>query len=384
MVEFNDTSNLFQCGVNIKLNFEVALKSLGYTVGLYFVIKIFGPIIWEFLQENFFGKKNQRKNDLDAMIRSKEAMLRRGESKASGNAVTPGAGAGRRFKTKTEELYTLEFESLSKSGGDPEKKESAKKMIDLIGSGQWGEGPGFQDINKLVAGKIGREPELSVLSKHINSFLNREVALSLDRPELPSFEEVREALVVKILINILVEEAKNGDGPLIKKISTRHGVQTKSIINAVDYLVTSSAKGSVKDLIKKILTGTVPKVTQLSVVDIEKGSHILCMGADGKRFINSPTLMKMIEDQASLFESLTKLPPLKNKKDLNGALKLLGLGKNPEKEDVKKRYKKLAQLKHPDRMASKGLSPDMEKIASENFAVIQEAYHIILDHIDKE
>ncbi len=384
MVELNHTSNPSHCGVFIKLNLDVALKSIGYTVALYFVIKTFGPIIWDFIRENFLGKKNQRKNDLDAMIRTKEAMLRRGETKATGKAITPGAGAGRRFKTKTEELYTLEFEALSKSGGDEAKKESAKKMMELIGNGQWGEGPQFQEINKLVGGKIGREPELSLLSKHINSFINREVALSLDKPELPTYEEVREALVVKILINILIDEAKSGDGALTKKIASRHGMQPKSIINAIDYMVTSSAKGSVKDLIKKILTGTVPKVTQLTPADLEKGSHILCIGADGKRFINGPTLMKMIEDQASLFESLTKIPPLKNKKDLRGALKIMGLGKNPEKADVKKRYKKLAQLKHPDRLASKGLSPDMEKIASENFAVIQEAYHIILDHIDKE
>lgn len=348
------------------------------------MIKVFGPIIWDFIKDNFMGGKNQRKNNLDAMIRSKEAMLRRGEAKATGKAMTVGAGAGRRFKTKTEELYTLEFESLSKSGGDDKKKESAKKMMELIGNGQWGEGPQFQEINKLIAGKIGREPELSALSKHINSFINREVALTLDKGDLPGYEEIREALVTKILINILIEEAKSGDGPLLKKLSSRFGVQPKALINAVDYLVTSAAKGSVRDLIKKILSGTVPKVTQLSAVDLEKGSHILCIGADGKRFINPPTLTKILEEQANLFESLTKIPPLKNKKDLRGALKIMGLGKNPEKDDVKKRYKKLAQQKHPDRLASKGLPADMEKIASENFAVIQEAYHIILDHIDKD
>lgn len=383
MVELNHTSNSSLCGAFIKLNLEIAIKSVGYTVGLYFAIKIFGPILWDLIKDNFLSDKNKRKNDLDAMIRTKEAMLRRGETKASGKALTPTTG-GRRFKTKTEELYTLDFEALSKSGGDEKKKESSKKMIELIGSGQWGEGPAYQEINKLIAGKIGRDPELSILSKHINSFINREVALALDKGELPLFEEIKEALVVKILINILVDEARSGDGPLTKKLSSRYNVQPKSIINAIDYMVTSAAKGSVKDLVKKVLTGTVPKVTQLSAVDLEKGSHIICIGADGKRFINSPTLMKLIEDQAIMFESLTKLPPLKNKKDLRGALKIMGLGKNPEKDDVKKRYKKLAQLKHPDRLASKGLPTDMEKIASENFAVIQEAYHIILDHIDKD
>jgi hypothetical protein len=318
------------------------------------------------------------------MIRSKEAMLRRGEAKASGKAMTIGAGAGRRFKTKTEELYTIEFESLSKSGEDNKKKESAKKMMELIGNGQWGEGQQFQEINKLIAGKIGREPELSVLSKHINSFINREVALILEKEELPSYEEILEALITKILINILIDEVKLGEGPLLKKLSSRFGVQPRALINALDYLVTSAAKGSVKDLIKKILSSTVPKITQLSSVDIEKGSHILCIGADGKRFINPPTLTKVLEEQANIFESLIKIPPLKNKKDLRTALKILGLEKSPKKDDVKKRYKKLAQQKHPDRLASKGLPADMEKIASENFAVIQEAYHIILDHIDKD
>ncbi|MCO4794448.1 MAG: DnaJ domain-containing protein [Bacteriovoracaceae bacterium] len=318
------------------------------------------------------------------MIRAKEAMLRRGNPSATGKAVGPSKSDGRRFKNKTEELYTLEFESLSKSGASKERKESAKKMIELISSGQWGEGPLFKEINTICSQKIGRHLELSFISKHINSFMNREIPLVLETKDLPLYEEVRDAIITKIVIQVLIDEAKLGDGAFLKKIASRLKVSPSAVIHSIDFLVTTSAKGGKKDLVKKIIESKVPKISQLSSVDLEKGSNMLTVGADGQRFINPPTLNKLLEDQANMFESLTRIPPLKNKKDLRGALKIFGMSKNPEKDDVKKRYKKLAQAKHPDRLASKGLPKEMEKIASENFAVIQEAYHIILDHIDRK
>ena len=57
--------------------------------------------------------------------------------------------------------------------------------------------------------------------------------------------------------------------------------------------------------------------------------------------------------------------------------KILGLPNNASKDAVKKAYRKLAMEHHPDRVVSRGLSPELVKTANKKFSEIQNAYDLV-------
>jgi hypothetical protein len=90
------------------------------------------------------------------------------------------------------------------------------------------------------------------------------------------------------------------------------------------------------------------------------------------------TIILQVKEIISFFKILEPLPPLKGKKDKEGALKVLGLNPGSSKEQIKKQYKSLAKLKHPDRLKAKGISEEFDQKATENFTQIQKAYDILM------
>lgn len=59
------------------------------------------------------------------------------------------------------------------------------------------------------------------------------------------------------------------------------------------------------------------------------------------------------------------------------AYKLLGVSKSAEKDEVKRAYRKLMSQHHPDKLVSKGLPPEMIKVATEKTQHIKAAYELI-------
>ena len=72
------------------------------------------------------------------------------------------------------------------------------------------------------------------------------------------------------------------------------------------------------------------------------------------------------------------LPPLRSKTDTKTAALILGCQETDSIELIKKKYKKLALLKHPDKITAQKLPPKLEKKGLENFNRIQEAYEILV------
>lgn len=66
-----------------------------------------------------------------------------------------------------------------------------------------------------------------------------------------------------------------------------------------------------------------------------------------------------------------------NTSSISKAYATLGLSESASDEDVKKAYRKLSLEYHPDAVASKGLSAEFAKFATEKFKDIQEAYDSI-------
>jgi len=63
------------------------------------------------------------------------------------------------------------------------------------------------------------------------------------------------------------------------------------------------------------------------------------------------------------------------------AYALLGLGRTASAEEVKKAYRRLMSQHHPDKLAARGLSEEMMKLATEKAQNIQLAYDLIRKHL---
>ena len=59
------------------------------------------------------------------------------------------------------------------------------------------------------------------------------------------------------------------------------------------------------------------------------------------------------------------------------AYDILGLSSMSSKEEIKKTYRQLAMEHHPDRVVSRGLSPELIKTATKKFSEIQNAYDLV-------
>lgn len=60
--------------------------------------------------------------------------------------------------------------------------------------------------------------------------------------------------------------------------------------------------------------------------------------------------------------------------DVTSAYSVLGVGRETSNDDIKKAYRRLMSQHHPDKLASRGLSPDMLKVAEEKTVEIRAAY----------
>ncbi len=68
--------------------------------------------------------------------------------------------------------------------------------------------------------------------------------------------------------------------------------------------------------------------------------------------------------------------------EVSNSLEVFGLNKKANINDVRSAYHKLMKKYHPDRLVSRGLSPDMIKLYSEKTKVIQKAYDILKKHYE--
>ena len=71
-------------------------------------------------------------------------------------------------------------------------------------------------------------------------------------------------------------------------------------------------------------------------------------------------------------------PTSKSKTSLNEAFAVLGISSGANETAIKKAYRKLAKLHHPDKVIHMG--PDFQLDAKEKFQKVQEAYEIVKSH----
>lgn len=349
------------------LKVDLIIKAFSLCVLIYIIGKVLAPFLGDAFQNLIFGTKNKKNSDInfDHMIEQKKSMLRGdGSQTASGEALSP----QRSRKGRTEEALHDEYNKLSKkqkrSSTEESRYKELKTFMAMIDSLQWGAGPELKSIANKLGQLIGTRVEEATLNQSFTQLLQKEVFLT-QQGKLKSLSEVQSALESYTFMFLLLskEEVQNAQA---KKWSMDLQCMKKGLA------VSLNKKGG-QGLIKKLISQKSVNLPQASPQGIL--SFLL----------KSPGVLKSrldaaneIKEEAEIFHTLSPMPPLKGKDDREGALKSLGLGPQANLEQIKKQYKKLARLKHPDRLKGKGIPAEFESIATENFTQIKDAYDILI------
>jgi hypothetical protein len=107
------------------------------------------------------------------------------------------------------------------------------------------------------------------------------------------------------------------------------------------------------------------KINEKLIEQIEKGN-------------NPRIFLQEICNLSVLFDSLKKIEPLQSKFDLVGARRIFDLKNGASLEEIKKRYKSLAKINHPDTLVSLELPEDILRMVNGNFSQIKHAYDLLV------
>lgn len=346
------------------LNPELLFKSFAIVVVIYILVKAFAPAIGDTFLSWFLGSTHKKNSDVDfdRMIEEKKAILR-----GDGNmTVSQALQTKKERKNRTDEALHNEFEKLTKKGSKSPTEEirlaELKAFMAYADSLQWGGGPEFKEIASKISQGLGSRIDSQEVASAFSTLHMREVFLN-GKGELLSFKKINESLESFVAMKALL---KGGD--TLNLLAKRWTMNSDSVAKA---LIVKLSSG--KTDIKKFIATKNPPLPDLDGVKL-----ISFLKSNSGGLKSKTEFFSEIKDEAELFHTLSPLPPLKGKNDKKGAYLSLGLPESANEEQIKKQYKKLARLKHPDRLKGKGIPQEFESIATENFTQIKEAYDILM------
>ena len=240
-------------------------------------------------------------------------------------------------------------------------------------------GPRTIDLSSNITKQVTQHYSLSLTETKVQNFLH-----SAEKRKLSNFLSAKnqqsttnqinflfQALVLWILIEEITKKSFTMSQILSKKLSLNlfefsMGIQIKLLLHMKPAMRTEEQVFS-----ENYCLHTFSQENIVAAFD-----SIVSKEAD--LWAQSPSLL--FEELSLYFHYASivqPLPELKSKNDAKTAFIILGCLESDTLDLIKKKYKKMALLKHPDKIIAQKLPPRLEKKGIENFKKIQEAYEII-------
>lgn len=336
-------------------------KDIIIRVGLGLVIfvmfaKVVGPVIFELLKRKIPGAY-QPDNDIDSMIRRQKERLR-AQYGLVGRDPAPA------LSTESE-------------NSDPTPPRAATKEVEtLYKESRWGGG----DFAKGIQLEITKNYSYTLTETKVNAFIllseKRHFLnyLSVDNQKSP--EAIKRYLSLVMLFLILIEEMRNREFNLLERVAKKCHVNPMEFALALQLkiLYALSSKREIKEerLFEHVLT-----LHQYSE-DTMKEALDLILRKEANLWAKGHSLfIEELSLHLAYASVLVPTPKVQNKKDIATAYTILNATAEMDLEEIKKIYKKMAMLKHPDKIGQMNLPKALEKKALMQFNHIQEAYDII-------
>lgn len=326
---------------------------------------VLGPIFLKFLKKKLPGQYGNE-TDLDTMIRRQKERLRSqyglsGDLEGSKNRSSIGHN--------------------NEDDDDQSRKLSppTAEMKQLYQETQWGGGHFLKELQS----EITKNYSYTLADTKVNAFIllceKRNYLRFLSDENLNSKTAIKNFLVTLLIFFMVIEEAKEKNFYILEKIAKKISVTSEGLALAIQIklLMTSSLRNALKE--DRIFSETLV-LNQYSEDTIRLATEAIAK-REANLWAKSPSqLFEELTLALSYSSMLLPIPKLKNRKDIDTASEILGVGKDATLEDVKKTYKKMALQKHPDKIVSQKLPKVLERKGIDRFNQIQEAYEVLTAH----
>ena len=343
---------------------EIIIRIVFSFIFIAIILSVLGPVFLNYLKKKLPGHYGHE-NDIDSMIRRQKERLR------AQYGLPP-------------EVYQNHKSKIDKEAQADEDKIKSEVMVSkeisqIFKESQWGGGSFLKEIQL----EITKNYSYTLADSKINAFIilceKRNYIHFLNSEHQKSTPAIKNYLVTLLILSLLIEEVRKEEFTILNKISKKFGIKNSELALAfqIKLLMASSLKNNFKE--DRIFNSSLV-LHQYSEETI-KGSIEMIARKEANLWAKGPSqLFEELTLALKYASMLSPIPKLKNRKDLDTALEILGLKVSDDISEIKKAYKKIALIYHPDKIVSLKLPKYLEKKAIERFNQIQEAYEVAIAH----
>lgn len=363
------------------MNIDLAIKALAIIGVMYFIAKMIAPFVSDF----FNPYKSKKSDDLESMIKRKEELLRvtgASGTVANHSATTPAKNKGEERKLDYLDLVKSEFTYLSqkqnKTDLDRDRIVEYKKMMGLLDSLQWGQSEELSALRRRFEKYFDFAVDESYLIKSLRYTLAHG-ALINEKQKPSGYEDLVEATIAMTLHEIIKNTFLNIESKEAITLSKRWHTSVLILQKAWVLWIHEKTNSGTKDVVEKLV-----KINQpITASDL---MALFGFGVDGipwksilnesKRIRKTSDVIDSIKEELATIKAINRLPD-SEELDQKMALDLLGFEAIPAPGILSRRYKRLARIMHPDRIASKGFPQEVMQQVNDNFRTIKAAYELL-------
>jgi DnaJ-domain-containing protein 1 len=338
---------------------EIIIKVVFSFIFMAVTFIVLGPVFFNFLKKKLPGY-NDHENNIDIMIRRQKERLR--------------------------SQYGLQ--------GDLETSQMAKKTLDatdvkvpqapavqkIYQETHWGGGEFLKEIQQ----EISKNFSYTLADSKVNAFIllsEKKNYLRFLTPEhLSSKIALKNYLVTLLIFFLLVEEIREKNFFILEKIASKLGIPAQQLALAFQIKILMFVNLKQDKLKDERIFSEALVLNQYSEDTIKEATENIAKKEANLWAKSTSLLYEELTLTLNYASILSPLPKLKNRKDIETACTILGIDLKNSADEIKKTYKKIALLKHPDKITSQKLPSVLERKAIERFNQIQEAYEVIIAH----
>jgi DnaJ domain len=244
---------------------------------------------------------------------------------------------------------------------------------------QWGESPFHFEILNYLEKTYLLKADLIQITKALKELIKNDILISPKWRNLPNLSDLEQIVALRVIFDIFLTESKIWGKENLKVFCKKEELDLIQFCKAITYYFCPANR---TNFFSKIVTNN---PSQINLINTYKAVEL--QNKINEKLIeqiekgNSPRIfLQEIYNLSILFDSLKKIEPLQSKFDLVGARRIFDLKNGASLEEIKKRYKSLAKINHPDTLVSLELPEDIIKMVNGNFSQIKQAYDLLVAH----
>lgn len=346
-------------------------------IGLLLIGKVLGPFIMD-----MFNPSNKKQNhDIDEMIKRKTDLLRVTGAADTTNSIstTPNSNkSGNSFPNQLKDEFQQLSKITSKTEVQKQRQNDLKRYLNLTDAIQWGHSEEFGPLRVRFEKHFDISISEDLLLKALRVALQYG-KLTNDKKEIINYDDFCDLIVAASLTEILKSTLSREPTKEAQMLAKRQHCELIELQHAWFFWLYENAKCQQPNFTNDLLN-----LNELaSPIEF---MNLFGFGLDGMpwdRILHDQArprrgndLHEELRNQVALIKSISKLPEASTL-TRKQALDLLNFEEVPAPGVLSRRYKKLAKLMHPDRIASHGFPNEIMERANKNFATIKAAYDLL-------